>query len=133
MERRKTAATLDAYLKHPDMIAEVCKQFDCKDAEFVGELLNESLMMRLLTEGHDTDLISLLTAGTSGCDQVTPSPLRDIDQIMLIFSLLLIVTVAETGVTLLVFMERGYEAMEIDRFKDERINLYVLFGLKNHC
>ncbi|CAM9174845.1 unnamed protein product [Scytosiphon promiscuus] len=32
----KTASTLDGYLRHKDMIAEVCKQFDCESAEYVG-------------------------------------------------------------------------------------------------
>lgn len=33
----QTAATLDKYLRHKDMLAEVCKQFDCESAEYTGE------------------------------------------------------------------------------------------------
>lgn len=38
----QTAATLDGYLRHKDMIAEVCKQFDCESAEYVGEPIHEN-------------------------------------------------------------------------------------------
>lgn len=33
----QTATTLDGYLRHKDMLAEVCKQFDCQSAEYTGE------------------------------------------------------------------------------------------------
>ena len=33
----QTAARLDGYLRHKDMLAEVCKQFDCESAEYTGE------------------------------------------------------------------------------------------------
>ncbi|CAM9342379.1 unnamed protein product [Choristocarpus tenellus] len=34
----ETAAQLNAYLQHPDMLAEVAKQFECEKAEYIGEL-----------------------------------------------------------------------------------------------
>ncbi|CAM9564767.1 unnamed protein product, partial [Phaeothamnion confervicola] len=34
----ETEAMLTAYLRHPDMIAEVCKQAQCEGAEYTGEL-----------------------------------------------------------------------------------------------
>ena len=50
---RQTAATLDGYLRHPDMIAEVCKQFDCTTAEYTGATRHlESLGIYISASSH---------------------------------------------------------------------------------
>ncbi|CBJ26188.1 conserved unknown protein [Ectocarpus siliculosus] len=52
----KTAATLDGYLRHKDMIAEVCKQFDCESAEYVGEIFQPVPYSQATPQGMPKDI-----------------------------------------------------------------------------
>ncbi|CAM9347046.1 unnamed protein product [Hapterophycus canaliculatus] len=52
----KTAATLDGYLRHKDMIAEVCKQFDCESAEYVGEIFQPVPYSQATPQGMPADI-----------------------------------------------------------------------------
>ncbi|CAM9920050.1 unnamed protein product [Ascophyllum nodosum] len=52
----KTATTLDGYLRHPDMIAEVCKQFDCERAEYMGEIFQPVPYSSATPRGMPTDI-----------------------------------------------------------------------------
>eukprot|EP00904_Undaria_pinnatifida_P008435 jgi/Undpi1/4721/HiC_scaffold_18.g08074.m1 len=52
----KTAATLDGYLRHPDMIAEVCKQFDCTTAEYTGDIFQPVPYSAATPQGMPSDI-----------------------------------------------------------------------------
>lgn len=52
----KTAATLDGYLRHKDMIAEVCKQFDCTGAEYIGEIFQPVPYSAATPQGMPADI-----------------------------------------------------------------------------
>lgn len=52
----KTAATLDGYLRHKDMLAEVCKQFDCESAEFTGEIFQPVPYSQATPQGMPADI-----------------------------------------------------------------------------
>eukprot|EP00752_Nemacystus_decipiens_P003573 g3295.t1 len=52
----KTAARLDAYLRHKDMLAEVCKQFDCESAEYIGEIFQPVPYSQATPQGMPADI-----------------------------------------------------------------------------
>eukprot|EP00903_Cladosiphon_okamuranus_P011341 g10690.t1 len=52
----KTAARLDGYLRHEDMLAEVCKQFECESAEYIGEIFQPVPYSQATPQGMPADI-----------------------------------------------------------------------------